>query len=478
MYREPNSLPDLTQENGQRFTGIWWVGKKRGMQRLRSAVANARQSGKNASIRRLAWAPPRACCAASADQAAEATAQLMSLEEVRLATDLAGRGLRSQAVPFLERAVEICAGSMGEGSAITRAALHRLALVLYDDGRFGAAEATLLRGASSDGKALPPETAEILLLSKAQLFQGKVSAAVGSCSAAVDLLQKDNDHTPDTEALGRALRQLGATQMLDGGEEDAETSLLRAARLGSTAAAQAKGLAALAAFNTARGDERSVEEAVDLWTEACSTSPDEEDERDGSDSGDERGAVGGEGDGASSAGTSGNDAFRLARASVLCSSAQGEMILRRGTATASERLGEALKIREELLPSGHPATAWTLGLLARCHLEAGEAVTAEGLFRAALDGLKGVVEEEGDGGGFSERQGQGAGSAVVLFPSPLHPYSRAATLKAYAGLLSQWENREGEGGIAARRADTVQSALPLKPPGDLTIHMLHLDDTY
>ena len=117
-----------------------------------------------------------------------------------------------------------------------------------------------------------------------------------------------------------------------------------------------QGLAALAAFNTARGDERSVEEAVDLWTEACSTSPDEEDERDGSDSGDERGAVGGEGDGASSAGTSGNDAFRLARASVLCSSAQGEMILRRGTATASERLGEALKIREELLPSGHPAT--------------------------------------------------------------------------------------------------------------------------
>ena len=41
--------------------------------------------------------------------------------------------------------------------------------MLYDDGRFGAAEATLLRGASSDGKALPPETAEILLLSKAQV---------------------------------------------------------------------------------------------------------------------------------------------------------------------------------------------------------------------------------------------------------------------------------------------------------------------
>lgn len=38
----------------------------------------------------------------------------------------------------------------------------------------------------------------------------------------------------------QALRQLGSTQMLDGAEDEAETSLLRAVRLGSTAASQVK----------------------------------------------------------------------------------------------------------------------------------------------------------------------------------------------------------------------------------------------
>lgn len=40
--------------------------------------------------------------------------------------------------------------------------------------------------------------------------------------------------------LLQALRQLGAIQMLDRAEDDAETSLLRAARLGSTSADQGK----------------------------------------------------------------------------------------------------------------------------------------------------------------------------------------------------------------------------------------------
>lgn len=96
--------------------------------------------------------------------------------------------------------------------------------------------------------------------------------------------------------------------------------------------------------------------------------------------------------------------------------------------------------------------AWTLALLARCHLETGEAVTAEGLFRAALDNLGGAVGED-DGG--SERQGA---KANALFPSPIHPYTRAATLRGYAELLLQWEKREGEGEIAAQRADSVRHA--------------------
>lgn len=59
------------------------------------------------------------------DQAMEADAQLVSLQEVSTAADLAALGRRSEAAPLLERAVEICSSSMGKDSALTQAALHR-----------------------------------------------------------------------------------------------------------------------------------------------------------------------------------------------------------------------------------------------------------------------------------------------------------------------------------------------------------------
>lgn len=40
-------------------------------------------------------------------------------------------------------------------------------------------------------------------LSTSQLFQGKVSLAVDTCSRAVDLCQEDEDNTPDTDAMGQ-----------------------------------------------------------------------------------------------------------------------------------------------------------------------------------------------------------------------------------------------------------------------------------
>lgn len=116
--------------------------------------------------------------------------------------------------------------------------------------------------------------------------------------------------------------------------------------------AASQGLAALAAFNIARGDEQSVEEAVDLLNEACATTkgPDEKETELAEEDASLDVEAGGDGDAAAAS------AVQLAHASVLCTSAQGELILGRGTATASDRLGEALRIREKLLPAGHPAT--------------------------------------------------------------------------------------------------------------------------
>lgn len=93
--------------------------------------------------------------------------------------------------------------------------------------------------------------------------------------------------------------------------------------------------------------------------------------------------------------------------------------------------------------------------MARCHLVAGEAVTAEGLFRAALDGLPGVAEEADDIA--KSQRSAGAVALPVLFASPLHPYSKAAMLRGYSELLMQWEKREAEGEATARQAKTVSA---------------------
>lgn len=97
-------------------------------------------------------------------------------------------------------------------------------------------------------------------------------------------------------------------------------------------------------------------------------------------------------------------------------------------------------------------------MLARCHFVAGEAVTAEGLFRAALDGLAGAAEESQNGGIVGGRRPGEAAIAVVI-ASPIHPYSKAATLRAYSELLTKWEKREAEGETVTRRAEAV-SLLP------------------
>lgn len=95
---------------------------------------------------------------------------------------------------------------------------------------------------------------------------------------------------------------------------------------------------------------------MELLNEACSTTNDTDDEEEETETAEGNVSLdvgaGGDGDGDAAAAS----AALLAHASVLCTSAQGELLLARGTATASDRLGEALRIREKLLPAGHPAT--------------------------------------------------------------------------------------------------------------------------
>lgn len=101
-------------------------------------------------------------------------------------------------------------------------------------------------------------------------------------------------------------------------------------------------------------------------------------------------------------------------------SAQDEAVLR----SYEEELPEVgvLEVPHTVLPEGHPCIARTLALLARTAAAGESAVTAEGLFRSALDKYK-------------------AGAAT------LHPYEAREWMfvgHQYAQLLSSWDKREGE----------------------------------
>lgn len=117
---------------------------------------------------------------------------------------------------------------------------------------------------------------------------------------------------------------------------------------------RSQGLSVLATFNACSGDRQRIEEAVELWDEARTTTkprvdlPTEE-------KGESNDANASLGD-TMITGEDNAAAIAQARASVLRSAAQGELLLERGTEKALEYLQEALDSQKEVLPTGHPAT--------------------------------------------------------------------------------------------------------------------------
>ncbi|CAM9701715.1 unnamed protein product [Chrysoparadoxa australica] len=383
------------------------------------------------SLRRVrpqcAWA--HRGLAASAEQE-----QLEGLEEVKEAAKLCAEGHHSTAVGLLERAVNIVA-PMGTGSPLHLAALKRLGVTRYQAGQLAAASEAMadLVATTSDPTQLSPA---LVLQSRARLFSGDVRGAESAAAAAVAAVEEGGGATPDTGLLGRALRQLGSVQFVEKTDEsdgDTEGNLIRAARLGGCPSDQARGLSLLAAFHLSSGDDEGVKEAVESWQEAL--------------------RLLGQGEGES-------PPMASTRAELLCSMSDAEMRVRarEGAENASKWLGEALKLNEKGLPPDALALGWNLTLLGQASLLADQAVTSEGLLRAALDKL--------------EASSRGAS----LHPSPCRPFALAATLEIYSGLLSRWEGREPEGEATKERAEGLAKELPFRLPKGTSHQMLMLED--
>jgi hypothetical protein len=109
---------------------------------------------------------------------------------------------------------------------------------------------------------------------------------------------------------------------------------------------------------------------------------------------------------------------------------------------ASEFAGKSLAVYDQNDKSNHPfvmgGRGRTLGLVAQCYHKSGAAVTAEGLYKSALDSFRVAPAKTG----------------------PLERLDERDVLLQYAALCQDWEKREGDARRLLTRADEIDSSLP------------------
>ena len=128
-----------------------------------------------------------------------------------------------------------------------------------------------------------------------------------------------------------------------------------------------------------------------------------------------------------------------AYATVLCNCADAHAALGR-PAEASAALSSALRALEphKAALACHPVLGRVLCAVAYSNMAASMAVTAEGLFRSALDKLQGPH----------------------ALSDPRYQFERLAALGGYSILLSKWERRERDGAAMLAEATRIFEALP------------------
>ncbi|KAG5191083.1 hypothetical protein JKP88DRAFT_347507 [Tribonema minus] len=363
---------------------------------------------------------------------------------------------------------------MGKEALLTQAANRRLGLTLYRAGRLAEAEAAVRAavGAGDGAAQLAEYVGAVLLVARAQLFQGKLAAAAATCADAVRACEDGvSGATPDTAALGNALRSLGVVQLLRGDGDAAETSLLRAARLSDGAADQAKAriarqgpavarvlvvcaLSSLAAYSMSIETAEGHRDALEYWQEAVSV------------------LTAADAQAAASACAKTKRELQETHAITLTNLAEAALTGAPGpyetagaggkadTERPSAHLREALKLSEQSMGHNDPYLGWVLAQLARCCHLAGSAVTAEGLFRSAMEKM--------------DPEDVRGKQALAMHPSPANIFLLQGTLSMYSQLLLQWEKREAVGRKMQQRAQDLEAGLPLKLPPRVSLPMLHL----
>eukprot|EP00607_Mallomonas_marina_P010975 CAMPEP_0182424236 /NCGR_PEP_ID=MMETSP1167-20130531/10405_1 /TAXON_ID=2988 /ORGANISM="Mallomonas Sp, Strain CCMP3275" /LENGTH=434 /DNA_ID=CAMNT_0024603879 /DNA_START=213 /DNA_END=1517 /DNA_ORIENTATION=+ len=412
---------------------------------------------------------------------------LEAFNEFAQSNALVKKGDISNALPLMKRVHEITSSATGADSLLSVAASVRLSKLYCISGSYSSAETALcvpsLKGLS--------KAYALQFLSEVRLLAGDPENSLIAAEEACDLAEEQNSADTDVTVFYGCYTMKGLSHLCLGHEEEAEDLLQQAARWSpcNGPSAQLKAMSNLGTCQWREKDEgddvkrlsetmkrdggdikedkeqvkemdetiiRSVRHALEIFEEGLVEAAAKDTEESGS-----GGMCGPTMDVAAVGGNKKKSEvmaenrdkneilverskeleFAIAYSNLLCSTAQAHRALRHDTKAAKLLLSalKALETHDEA--SVLPVRGRVLGLMGRAHMRSGNAVTAEGLFRSAVDAMK--------------------------TPYALHDirykYELSVIQMAYGGLLSKWDKREVLGERFQKESQELLSSLPVFP---------------
>lgn len=405
----------------------------------------------------------RTCSTTSDGNQANLHSQLLSFPEYKNALDLQRQGNLAQAHVALSRVHEVLGHALGADSPLANTVLFQLADLLHALGQTQKARQLL---SSSSFRELKDKIQLEIFLSNVQLQEGQADKAREHSQRAVDCVEHQQDHsTPDNTLFSAAYSSLGIASLYSGHLSDAETYLQCAARWATTPLEEVSAfnnMGALAFFKLAAGEE--APQQFNLWSFETSEAFQEmkmtpessrqaplaflaEPGKDGKEIKEAdmhpviHSALGTWSEGLSLGKKEAEDASvenAIVTAQLLVN--RGSLLYLLGhTAECNNHLSEAIRLltphEENVLAK--PLLGVTLRKVAFLHMKAAQAVTAEGLFNAALRHFQSPYAYDGR-----------------------YAYEGTLAKGLYGQLLSKWDRREVQGREIRQEAEAAMQKLP------------------
>mmetsp|Transcript_27719 Transcript_27719/g.35839 ORF Transcript_27719/g.35839 Transcript_27719/m.35839 type:complete len:430 (-) Transcript_27719:33-1322(-) len=367
----------------------------------------------------------------------EANGMLQGLEEMKLVADFRRRGNMTEALPLLQRALEITA-ALGQQTNIYHLTVRRrLAEALHDLGDYKKAVIEYQHVIEGLDKlemsvhSVPVYCAKV----KSHLFQGDPLGAIETSQKAVEVSENQVGSETDTDLISQSYKHLGAALLFGEKEDEAIDHFQMSSRLATSISGQAHGLALMGSGCVQKSDDdkKALSEANEVWDEALELL---------------RENIEGEENEAERNAASAMEAWIMGH--------QAELKLKdKKYDESNEVLSRALKLQEKVMENDNLQILRTLALLGEAHHRLGNGVTSEGLLISAMDSFE--VQN------------------AVVQKTPLYLFLKSQAFQSYSSLLLDWDKREESGKRYAKQSENILNSLNFSLPSiAISYPMIHL----